>query len=127
MTNKIILEDNRSQLISKAKAGDNYAQNNQHKGKNRYERRVHSKVAKSVREFNSINMDKFFKDDILDVNIQVTGETNDYIVTFKVSGILENLQKELKYTQQINFRVVSKALIRAFNNEDVYIRCSCPD
>ena len=122
-----LLEDNRSQLINKAKAGDDYSINNQNKGKNRYERRLHSQISKSVKEFNSINMDKFFKDDILDVDISVHGETKDYVVTFKVSGILENLQRELKFTQQFNFRVVSKALIKAFNNEDVYIRCSCPD
>jgi hypothetical protein len=122
-----INEDNRSQLISKSKSGANYSPNNQAKGKNRYARRVHSKVAKSVKEFNSIDMNKLFKDDILDVNIQVNGETDDYIVTFKMSGVMANLQRELNPDQPINFRQVTRALVRAFNSEDVYIRCSCPD
>jgi len=122
-----INEDSRAQLLSRSKAGANYAASNQGKGKNRYARRVHSKVAKSVKEFNSMNMNKFFKDDILDVNIQVQGETNNYIVTLKMSGILGNLQKELDPEKPINFRQVARALIRTFNGEDVYIRCSCPD
>ena len=127
-----INEDNRSQLISKSKSGANYSPNNQAKGKNRYARRIHSKVAKSVKEFNSIDMNKLFKDDILDVNIQVQGEEHEgkrnlYIVTFKMSGVMANLQRELNPDQPINFRQVTRALVRAFNSEDVYIRCSCPD
>ena len=120
-------EDSRSQLLSRSKSGANYSVNNQSKGKNRYARRVHSKVAKSVKEFNSMDMNKLFKDDILDVNIQVQGETNNYIVTFKMSGVMNNLQHELDPQGPINFRQVTKALVRAFNGEDVYIRCSCPD
>lgn len=125
--NKVLNEDSRSQLLSRSKTGSNYVPSNQYKGKNRYARRVHSKVAKSVKEFNAINMNKLFKDDILDVNIQVQGETNNYIVTLKMSGILANLQRELEPDKPINFRQVTRALIRAFNGEDVYIRCSCPD
>lgn len=122
-----LLEDSRSQLLTRSKSGANYAPSNQYKGKNRYERRVHSKVSKSVKEFNSIDMNKLFKDDILDVNIQVQGETDNYIVTFKMSGVMANLQKELDPKQPINFRQVTRALVRAFNSEDVYVRCSCPD
>ena len=122
-----LIEDSRSQLLSRSKAGANYAPSNQAKGKNRYQRRVHSKVAKSVKEFNSINMNKLFKEDILDVNIQVQGETNQYIVTIKMSGVMSNLQRELDPEKPINFRQVTRALVRAFNGEDVYVRCSCPD
>lgn len=120
-------EDSRSQLISRSKTGANYSPNNRAKGRNRYERRVHSKVSKSVKEFNSINMNKLFKDDILDVDIKVNGETDDYVVTLKMSGVLQNLQKELDPSKPINFRDVTRALLKAFNGEDVYIRCSCPD
>ena len=122
-----LTEDSRAQLLNRSKTGANYSPNNQHKGKNRYARRIHSRVANSVKEFNSINMDKLFRDNILDVNINVTGETNDYVVTLKMSGILGNLQQELDPNTPANFRQVSRALLRAFNGEDVYIRCSCPD
>ena len=65
-----LLEDKRQELITKSKSADNYAPDNQYLGKNRYERRLHSKVANSVREMNAINMDKFFRDNILDVDIK---------------------------------------------------------
>ena len=42
--NRKLYEDSRSQLLSKSKKADNYSPNNQSKGKNRYERRLHSKV-----------------------------------------------------------------------------------
>lgn len=122
-----LYEDSRSQLISRSKTGSNYAPNNQHKGKNRYARRIYSKVSNSVKEFNSINMNKLFKDDILDINVPVKGETADYIVTLKMSGIMRNLQQELDPSKPINFRNVARALIKSFNSEDVYVRCSCPD
>ena len=124
---KKLNEDSRSQLLTRSKSGANYAPSNQHKGKNRYARRVHSKVANSVKEFNSINMNKLFKDDILDVNINIQGETNNYVVTIKMSGIMGNLQQELNPDENVNFREVARALVKAFNGEDVYIRCSCPD
>lgn len=122
-----LFEDSRSQLLARSKAGANYSPKNQAKGKNRYARRVHSRVAKSVKEFNSIDMNKLFRDDILDVNIQVNGETNDYIVSLKMSGVVGNLQRELDPEKPINYRQITRALVRSFNGEDVYIRCSCPD
>ena len=119
-----LLEDSRSQLLSRSKSGANYAPSNQAKGKNRYARRVHSKVAKSVKEFNSINMNKLFKDDILDVNIQVQGETNNYIVTFKMSGVMSNLQRELDEILK-NYNASSKYLLcmpyRYFSNSNLVL------
>ena len=38
-------------------------------------------------------MNTFFKKDILTVGIQVRGETNNYVVKIKFSGILEELRK----------------------------------
>ena len=72
-------------------------------------------------------MNKLFKDGILDVNINVNGETDDYVVTIKFGGFLEELSKAVKTYDTFNLRVVTKALIAAFNREDVYIHCSCPD
>ena len=47
-----LLEYSRQELINKSKSADNYAPNNQQFGKNRYERRLKSKVANSVKEYN---------------------------------------------------------------------------
>ena len=98
-------------------------------GKNRYERRLKSKISNSVRNYNRIDMNKLFKDDILTVDIEVNGETNNYVVKFTFSGVLERLQDEMERSgsDELNIRVLSRALTRSFNDKDVYISCSCPD
>ena len=124
--NRNLYEDSRSQLLSKSKKADNYSPNNQSKGKNRYERRLHSKVFHSVKDYNNINMNRLFKDNILDVSVSVHGETDDYVVKISFGGFLDNLHRELKKNNDIlNLRVVSRALTSAFNSDNVYIHCSC--
>ena len=126
--NRNLYEDSRSQLLSKSKKGDNYVPSNQSKGKNRYERRLHSKVFHSVKDYNNINMNRLFKDNILDVNVSVHGETDDYSVKMSFGGFLDSLHRELKKNNDIlNLRVGSRALTSAFNSDNVYVHCSCPD
>ena len=126
--NRNLYEDSRSQLLSKSKKGDNYVPSNQSKGKNRYERRLHSKVFHSVKDYNNINMNRLFKDNILDVNVSVHGETDDYSVKISFGGFLDSLHRELKKNNDIlNLRVVSRALTSAFNSDNVYIHCDCAD
>ena len=121
-------EDRRAQLLSKSKNADSYAADNQGLGKNRYQRRVHSKVMKSVKELNAIDMNKFFKEDILDVGIKVRGETDEYLVQISFGGILDLLHDQVEKSDGVlNFRLIARALITAFNGENVYIRCSCED
>lgn len=123
-----LLEDKRQELISISKRADNYAPNNQYLGKNRYERRLHSKVANSVREMNAIDMNKFFQDNILDVDIKVRGETDDYIVRISFGGVLDEIHKQIESNNgTLNLRCVIRALVSAFNGDNVYVRCSCPD
>ena len=123
-----LYEDSRSQLLSKSKKADNYAPNNQMFGKNRYERRLKSKVSHSVKDYNSINMNRLFKDNILDVKVSVQGETSDYVVKISFGGFLDNLHRELdRNNDELNLRVVSRALSSSFNSDNVYISCSCPD
>ena len=123
-----LYEDSRSQLLSKSKKADNYAPSNQMFGKNRYERRLKSRVSHSVKDYNSINMNRLFKDNILDVKVSVQGETNDYVVKISFGGFLDNLHRELdRNNNELNLRVVSRALSSSFNSDNVYIFCSCPD
>lgn len=122
----ILLEDKRSQLLSRSKTGDNYSIWNQFKGKNRYQRRLYSRLASSVKNFNSIDMNKLFKDDIIDVDIDVKGETNVYVVRISFAGFLDELHNFLK-TNELDRKIISKALVKAFNGDDVYINCTCPD
>lgn len=124
-----LYEDSRNQLLSKARKGADY-KGDKSKGKNRYERRTKSKISNSVREYNQLDMNKFFKEDILDLYIKVHGETDDYMVGISFSGILELIREETKKDEnlQVDLRLILKMLKRAFNREDhVMIRCSCPD
>lgn len=123
---RTLLEDKRSQLLSKSKSGEPYSQWNQLRGKNRYQRRLYSRLASSVKNFNSIDMNKLFKDDVLDVDIDVKGETGIYVVRISFAGFLDELHNFLK-TQDLDRKIISKALVRAFNADDVYINCTCPD
>ena len=117
---RILHEDNRQKLISKSKSST--------KGRQRFNRRNKSKVKNTVKEMNSINMDKLFKQDILTVNIPVQGETDDYFVKITFGGFLQILRDQLNgEIRDIDFRDISRAAIIGFNKDDVYIFCSCPD
>lgn len=123
-----LLEYSRQELINKSKSADNYAPNNQQFGKNRYERRLRSKVANSVKEYNAMDMNQLFKEGILVVNILVHGETDDYLVKIKFGNILEEIHEQLERSDnKLTLRVIIRALISAFNHDNVYIRCDCPD
>ena len=123
----ILLEDKRSQLLSRSKTGDPYVIWNQFKGKNRYQRRLYSRLAASVKNFNSIDMNKLFKDDIIDVDIDVKGETDIYVVRISFSGFLDELHNFLNGGVSLDRKIISRALVRAFNADNVYINCTCPD
>ena len=86
-----INEATRSQLINKSKSGANYK--DQSKGRNRWERRMRSNIASSVSQYNKISMDDFFKRDSLKLGVEVRGETDTYIVTIRVEGVLEEISK----------------------------------
>jgi hypothetical protein len=73
-------------------------------------------------------MNKLFKDGILDVNILVHGETNDYTVRIIFDNVLENLQRELsRNNDELTLRIVNRALVYCFNNDDIKLRCTCDD
>ena len=116
---QFLTEDKRQSLINKSKTSE--------KGKKRFDKRNKSKVANTVKSFNSIDMNKLFKEDILTVNIPVNGETDDYIVRITFGGFLEILRSHVSTDRELNFRDVARAAITGFNRDDVFIHCSCPD
>ena len=125
---KILYEVTRSQMNANNKKGKPYVDYNQHLGKNRYERRVHSKLGTSVNQLNRLDMNKLFKEDILDINLEVKGETDDYIVRISFSGFLDELHDQLKQNNnELDLKAITRALVRAFNSENVFISCTCPD
>ena len=74
-----------------------------------------------------MDMNKLFKEDIIDVDIQVHGETNDYIVKISFGGFLEELRKAMPKDALIDIRYIIMALRRAIDHEDVYVHCTCSD
>lgn len=114
-----LFEANRTQLINKSK--------NSEKGRQRYNRRIKSKMANAVRDFNSIDMNKLFKDDILAVDVTVHGETDDYKVRMSFGGFLEILRDQIQKAGKLDLRAITRALVIGFNKDDVYIHCTCPD
>lgn len=118
-----ILEDKRQQLLSTSKQGKK-----EKDGKTRYQKRVKSKVKSNVSNLNKVNFNQLFKENIMTVNLDVSGETNDYIVTISFGGFLDELRRELKKANDIlSLKIIIRALLNAFNSDNVYIRCTCPD
>ena len=104
----IILEDKRSQLLSRARTADKEKGD----GKTRYEKRVKSKFSSSVKEYNQINMNQLFKDNILTVNIPVVGETDNYIVSISFGGLLDIIRERIeKNNSAIDLRIIIQSLI----------------
>jgi len=124
----LLTEKKRGELISQSKKGADYSKNNQSKGRNRWERRMHSRVANSVRDYDRIDMNALWKADILEFGVKVHGETDDYVVTITFEKILDNLRQEVRSNgNKMEFKCVLRALMRSFNDDDVFISCSCPD
>jgi len=114
-----LTEATRTQLIGKSRRSQ--------KGNERFNRRQKSRVANTVREFNSIDMNQLFKDNILTVNISVNGETDNYIVRIKFGGFLDIVKEKIERFGKLDLRVVISSLKEAFNREDVLVHCSCDD
>lgn len=122
----LLFEDNRNSLIAQSRNAGTYK--NQERGKNRFERKKYSKIANAVKNYNQIDMNSLFKQDILQVNIPVVGENDEYIVTIKLEGIVGEMQKNIKNNNnKLEFRTIIQSITKVFNTSDVYIKCSCPD
>lgn len=125
---QILLEKTRKEIERDGRKGANYVPSNQHLGKNRYQRRLHSSVSKSVANYNKIDMNKLFFKNVLDVDIEVKGETDTYLVKISFNNFLDKLHDRLHANNdQLDLRIVTRALVDAFNSDDVLVSCTCPD
>ena len=115
-------EDTRNQILAQSKKGKK-----ERDGKTRFQKRVNSKFSSSTRDYNRIDMNQLFKNNILTVGINIKGETDDYIVKIKFGGFLDILQDSVAKIGKLDLRTVIRALVTAFSRDDVYIHCSCPD
>ena len=119
-------EATRTQLVAQSRNVGAYK--NQERGKNRMERKKYSRIANAVKSYNEIDMNKLFKQDILQVNIPVVGENDEYTVTIKIEGVVAEIQRNIKNNNnKMEFRTIIQSLTKVFNTTDVYVRCTCPD
>lgn len=119
-------EATRTQLVAQSRNVGQYKDAS--RGKTRLERKKYSKLANAVKAYNAIDMNKVFKQDILQVSIPVVGETDEYTVTIKIEGVIAEMQKNIKNNgNKMEFRTIIQSLTKVFNTTDVYVKCSCPD
>lgn len=121
-----LTEDNRTALITKSRNAGEYKDKS--RGKNRFERKKYSKVANTVKQYNNIDMNALFKQDILKVSIPIVGETDNYTVTLKIEGVVAEIAKNIKNNKnQLEYRTIVQSLTKMFNTTDIYVKCTCPD
>ena len=119
-------EATRVQLVAQSRNVGTYKDTS--RGKTRFDRKKYSKIANAVKAYNQIDMNKVFKQDILQVNIPVVGESDEYTVTIKIEGVVAEMQKNIKNNgNKMEFRTIIQALTKVFNTTDVYVKCTCPD
>jgi len=122
----VLHEDTRNLLVSKSRSAGPYK--NQSRGKNRFERKKLSRIAKAVKQYNQIDMNKLFKEDLLIVHIPVQGETDQYTVSVKIEGVIAEIAKNIKNNKnQFEYRTVIQALTKMFNTQNIYVKCTCDD
>lgn len=121
-----LTEASRQQLLNQSRNAKHYKDVS--KGKNRYERRMKSKISATIRDYNNIEMDQLFKRDIFEIKIPVMGETDVYEVHIKINGLLTEIQKEVQSNKGVlEFKVILQSLMRTLNTGDVFVGCQCPD
>lgn len=121
-----LTEDTRAGLLSKSKSADLYK--NTSFGKNRFDRRMKSKVANQVKSYNRIDMNLLFKQDVLEVVIPVIGESGSYDVTLRLDGVVAEIAKNIKSNKnRFEFRTVVQSVTKVLNTSDVKVKCTCPD
>lgn len=119
-----LTESSRSAIIAKSKSADSYANG---KG-SRWTRKSKCSVANTVKDYNKIDMNTFWKEDKLTFGVKVEGETNNYIVTISFNDILPKIQRKIHENKKLlEFKCIYDALIQAINSGDVKISCTCPD
>ena len=122
----ILLEDTRTVLVSKSRSAGVYK--DQTRGKNRFDRKKYSSVAKTVKQYNKIDMNRLFKEDILEVSIPVVGEHDSYTVSVKMEGVVKEIAANIKNNKnQLEYRTIVQAITKVFNSANIYVKCTCKD
>ncbi len=119
-----LLEKRRSELLDKSKSADR----TKSYGTTRYDRRNAVEVFNTDRNFNNIDMNALFKSDTLSLLLPIHGERGNYEVEVLFNNVCPAIKHEIRANNyKLEFKCIYKALIRAVNNNDIYIGCSCSD
>lgn len=119
-----ILEATRKELLIKSKNGGKYKS----KPGNRWEARKAISIANTVADYNRIDMNNFWKNDILNFDIKINGETDNYIVTVEFVNILNRIKtKVVNNKNKLTIKIIYESLVEALNSSDVKVDCSCKD
>lgn len=123
---ELLLEDTRDALVAKSRGVGAYKDTS--RGKNRFERKKYSSVAKTVKQYNKIDMNKLFKEDILEVSIPVVGEHDSYTVSIKMEGVVKEIATNIKNNKnQLEYKTIVQAITKIFNSKDIWVKCTCAD
>jgi hypothetical protein len=93
------------------------------KGTQRFYRRLFSQIRIPNQAIQTVNVAKWFETDILDAQISVKGETDNYVVTISFWGVWDSYDKSKDLSQEN----IKKAVYSAYRSQDVYVACTCPD
>lgn len=122
---QVLNEATRNQLLVKSRKGASYKDAS--KG-NRWTAKSKSKVANTVKDYNKIDMDTFWKKDKLTFKIKVEGETDTYFVTVEFNDILNKIQSRVEQNKnKLEIKCIYDSLVQSLNSSDVKVDCSCPD
>lgn len=119
-----INEASRTELINKSRKADTYKNSKE----NRWTAKSKCKVANTVKEYNQIDMNTFWKEDKLKFGVKVQGETNTYTVKILFNNILDRIKTKVQQNNNLlTYNLIYRALVESLGSTDIYIGCSCPD
>lgn len=117
-------EATRKDLIVKSKGGQKY----KNRAGSRWDAKKEISIASTVKDYNKIDMNNFWKKDILTFGINVKGETDAYVVTVELSNILNRIKtKVVQNRNKLDLKCIYDSLVEALNSSDIKVSCSCPD
>lgn len=93
----------------------------------RYQKRLRCKIPTGSKAFDELDVNDLFKNDRLTTTINIIGETDNYDVTISFTGVIGFMKELIKETGRLDLGVVVRACVRAFDRNDVYVHCACPD
>lgn len=122
VSKKVLNEATRKDLLINSKGGKKY----KHKQGNRWDAKKQSSIANTVKDYNKIDMNTFWKKDVLNLDIKIKGETDDYVVTVEFANILTRIKNKVVQNRNIlTIKTIYDSLVEALNSSDVRINCSC--